>query len=361
MRSVRFCNSAAAPLRLEIATKWHEKFGVVITDHYGMTEASMVSFNHLRKYKLGAIGTPVEGIEMQVVDEQGRPVGTNQVGEIIVRGPNVMLGYWNRPAETSAVIKDGWFHTGDLGRMDDDGYFYFEGYIKDMINVGGQKVYAAEVERVLREIQAVAEAAVYGVDDTVMCEQVRASIVLKPGAYSTAEEMIAFCEQHLADFKVPKGIEFVYVFPAAQTTRMLKQILRERFQTSLPASGEPTMLARPLSGEAIQNWIIEWLCQKLALDPMSIEPNRPLVDYGWKSLMAVNFALDLSRWSGRSISPLITWNFPTIDALTRHLQNGEQSSASKTEKIESDLKTLSDDELAKMLATEIDLARSKLS
>jgi acyl carrier protein len=137
--------------------------------------------------------------------------------------------------------------------------------------------------------------------------------------------------------------------------------LRERFQASWPASGALTTQAKPLSREAIQNWIVEWLCRKLVLDPMSIETNRPLVDYGWKSLMAVNFALDLSRWSGRSISPLITWNFPTVDALTRHLQNGGQSSASKTEKIESDLGTLSDDELAKMLAMEIDLARSKPS
>jgi long-chain acyl-CoA synthetase len=373
VRSARFYNSAAAPLPKEIATQWREKFGLDITDHYGMTETSMVTFNHLRQLKPGSIGTPVPGMELRVVDEHGAPVEAGQIGEIVVRGPNVMLGYWNRPSETREAIREGWLRTGDLGRVDDDGYFYFEGYIKDMVNVGGQKVYAAEVERVLREHPSVAQVACYGVPDVVMCEQVRASIVRKPGAQITAEEIIAFCEQRLADFKVPKGIEFVDAFPAAKTHRMLKEILREQSQANAPEIGESSPPAQALSREAIQHWIVEWLCQKLALDPETIEINRPLVDYGWKSLMAVNFALDLSRWSGRSISPLITWNFPTIDALARHLENGRpiqkpvfsEPSNELREKVAengfltSDLGALSDDELEKLLAMEIELARSK--
>jgi long-chain acyl-CoA synthetase len=378
MRSVRFYNSAAAPLPLDVASRWRTRLDLDITDHYGMTETSMVSFNHLRQLKPGAIGTPVEGVEMQVVDERGHQVKTGQVGEIVVRGPNVMLGYWNRPAETNEAKREGWFHTGDLGRVDDDGYFYFTGHIKDMVNVGGQKVYAAEVERVLREHPAVAQVAVYGVPDAVMCEQVRACIVLRPDAQITAEEIIAFCEQRLADFKAPKGVELVDAFPAAETHRMLKEILRERYQANAPTSGALSPQAKTLSREAIQNWIVEWLCRKLALDPETIEIHRPLVDYGWKSLMAVNFALDLSRWSGRSISPLITWNYPTVEALTRHLENGrpmqkpvfsELPNEIREKTAEngflrqptrtSDLGALSDEELVRLLADEIELARSK--
>jgi acyl carrier protein len=239
-------------------------------------------------------------------------------------------------------------------------------------------VYAAEVERVLREHPAVAQVAVYGVPDAVMCEQVRACIVLRPDAQITAEEIIAFCEQRLADFKAPKGVELVDAFPAAETHRMLKEILRERYQANAPTSGALSPQAKTLSREAIQNWIVEWLCRKLALDPETIEIHRPLVDYGWKSLMAVNFALDLSRWSGRSISPLITWNYPTVEALTRHLENGrpmqkpvfsELPNEIREKTAEngflrqptrtSDLGALSDEELVRLLADEIELARSK--
>ncbi|MBI4788810.1 MAG: AMP-binding protein [Chloroflexi bacterium] len=396
MRSVRFYDSAAAPLPLDIANKWHDKFGVVISDHYGMTEASLVSFNHFLKYAPGSIGEPVEGVEMQLVDGQGRQVTAGQVGEIVVRGPNVMLGYWNRPAETREAITDGWFHTGDLGRADADGYFYFEGYLKDMINVGGQKVYAAEVERVLRQHPSVAEAAVYGIPDQVMGEQVQASIVLNLSfraereisdceneisrlqkspprndrLSSHAEEIIASCQPRLADFKVPKGIEFVDSLPKNHNGEVLKAMLREQFLASLLPSDSAVQSAPP-STEALQDWIVAWLSKKLSLDPETIETGRPFVDYGFTSLMAVTMALDLSRWSGRSVSPLLTFSFPTIDALTRHLENGSNmpnvpnlpnlpnvpNVPKRTEK--TDLGALSDDELAKLLTTEIDLARSK--
>jgi acyl carrier protein len=216
---------------------------------------------------------------------------------------------------------------------------------------------------VLREHPAVAQVAVYGVPDAVMCEQVRACIVLRPDAQITAEEIIAFCEQRLAEFKAPKGIELVDAFPAAETHRMLKEILRGQYQANAPTSGALSPQPKNLSREAIQDWIVEWLLQELGLDRGTIETHRPLVDYGWKSLMAVNFALDLSRWSGRSISPLITWSFPTVDALARHLGNSGNSPSVaspkriETNQVEANLSRLSDDELERMLAAEIDLAR----
>ena len=400
MRSVQFYNSAAAPLPLAIADQWREKFGVVITDHYGMTETSLVSFNHFLKYKPGSIGEPAEGIEMKIVDERGRPVDIGQVGEIVVRGPNVMLGYWNRPAETSRVLKDGWFHTGDLGRMDDDGYFYFAGILKDMVNVSGQKVYAAEVERVLRQHTSVADAAIYGVPDAVMGEQVRASIVSKRGAQVTAEEMTAFCNARMAEFKVPKGFEFVDALPKSETGAVLKRVLREKFEQG-SAAGESVARKPALSHESVQNWIVAWLSQKLSLDPAAIETNRPFAEYGLTSILAVILAKDLREWSGRPILPVVAWDYPTVDALTRHLVNGrvpeapasvilspspchsERSEESRASlrvnsaknlvrgnetlrstqgdnlpgQLPADLSALSDDELAKLLAAEIDSAR----
>jgi len=354
MRSVRFYDSAScARLPLEIARRWREKFGVDISAHYGMAETTTMAYDHHGADKPGSIGTPVAGVEMQVVDERGHRIAAGQVGEIVVRGPNVMLGYWNCPAETDTVLKNGWFHTGDLGRRDDDGNFYIEGTLLDIVSVGGQTVYSVEVERVLRQHPAIAEVAVYGVPDQVMGEQVRASIVLKSGLPITAEELIAFCSQHLADLKVPKGIEFVESLPKDQNGQVRKQVLCEQFQAGL-LTGEPTTEAAPISRESAQQWIIQWLSHNLSLDVGVIETDRPMVEYGFKSLLALTFALDLHRWSGRSISPLITLDCPTVDALVRYLANGGTSSSARptlttkdTEK--TDWTGLSDDELEKLV------------
>lgn len=235
LSSVRYYFSAAAPMPVEVAQRWHEKHGLVIHEGYGLTETSpCASYNHDLKYKLGSIGTPIENVEMKLVNSDGREVQPGELGEIVIRGPNVMLGYWNRPFETAEVIKNGWFHTGDIGRMDSDGYFYIVDRSKDMINVSGFKVYPTEVENVIYQHPAIAESAVYGVPDSVKGEIVKVNVVLKAGQQPiTEEQIIAFCSERMAAYKIPRAIKFVDLIPKNPTGKVLKRLLREEAPTQL--------------------------------------------------------------------------------------------------------------------------------
>jgi long-chain acyl-CoA synthetase len=228
LRSVRYYFTAAASMPVEVAQKWYSKYGMVIYEGYGLTETSpFSSYNHDLKYKVGSIGTPVENVEMKIVNLNNESVTPGEIGEIVVRGPNVMLGYWNRPDETANVLKNGWFHTGDIGRMDEDGYFYIVDRLKDMINVSGFKVYPAEVENVLYQHPAVAECAVYGVPDPVKGEIVKANILLKTGEAIAEEQIIAFCCERMAAYKIPYSVEFTDSLPKNGTGKVLKRLLRE--------------------------------------------------------------------------------------------------------------------------------------
>ncbi|GAX38425.1 AMP-dependent synthetase and ligase [Nodularia sp. NIES-3585] len=234
-KSIRYYFSAAAPMPMEIAQKWHDKYDFCIHEGYGLTETSpFATYNSDLKYKLGSIGTPIENVEIQIVDDCGDQVQPGELGEILVRGPNVMLGYWNRPFETAEVIKNGWFHTGDIGRMDEDGFFYIVDRLKDMINLSGFKVYPTEVENVIYQHPAVAEVAVYGVPDPVKGEIVNTNLVLKPGHKITAEEIIDFCYQKMAAYKVPHVINFVEGLPKNPTGKVLKRVLRQESKPKLP-------------------------------------------------------------------------------------------------------------------------------
>jgi long-chain acyl-CoA synthetase len=179
------------------------------------------------KYKLGSIGSPIENVEMKIVNLDGELVQPGEVGEIVVRGPNVMLGYWNRPNETAQVIKNGWFHTGDIGRMDEDGYFYIVDRLKDMVNVSGFKVYPTEVENVIYQHPAVAECAVYGVLDNLKGERVVANILLKADFAVTQEEIMDFCSLRMATYKVPHTIQFIDSLPKNATGKILKRLLKQ--------------------------------------------------------------------------------------------------------------------------------------
>jgi long-chain acyl-CoA synthetase len=227
MTSVRYYFSAAAPMPVEVSLSWQKKYGFVIYEGYGLTETSpFASYNHGLKYKLGSIGTPIENVEMKIIDEEGNRVPIGELGEIVIKGPNVMLGYWNRPFETQEVIKNGWFYTGDIGRMDEEGFFYIVDRLKDMINVSGFKVYPTEVENVIYEHPVVAEVAVYGVPDPIKGERVKASIVLKVGHTITDRQILEFCSERMAVYKIPKAIEFVESIPKNPAGKVLKRILR---------------------------------------------------------------------------------------------------------------------------------------
>ncbi len=176
---------------VEVMRGFEEAFGCKVLEGYGLSETSPVaSFNHPdRERKPGSIGTPIEGVEMKVVDDDGNEVAQGEVGEIVIRGHNVMKGYWKRPDATAEAIRDGWFHTGDMATVDEDGYFFIVDRKKDMIIRGGYNVYPREIEEVLYEHPAVREAAVVGVPHDELGEEVGAAVALKEGAECSADEL----------------------------------------------------------------------------------------------------------------------------------------------------------------------------
>jgi long-chain acyl-CoA synthetase len=228
-RSVRYYFSAAATMPVEIATRWKQRFGRPIFEGYGLTETSpFASYNHIWDHRPGSVGTPIENVEMKVVDPSDSEVGPGTWGEIVIKGPNVMLGYWNRPRETADAVRDGWFHTGDVGYMDQDGYFYLVDRTKDMINSAGYKVWPREVEEVLFQHPAIAECAVVGAADELNGEIPVVFVVLRPGHSLSAEDFEAYCRQKLAAYKVPRQVTFTEALPKNATGKILKRVLRDQ-------------------------------------------------------------------------------------------------------------------------------------
>ena len=208
------------------AVAFEEKFGCIILEGYGLSETSPVaSFNHPDKErKPGSIGTPIEGVEMQVWDDDGNEVPQGEVGEIVIRGHNIMKGYWNRPDATDeAIDSDGWFKTGDMAKVDEDGYFFIVDRKKDLIIRGGYNVYPREIEEVIYEHPAVREAAVVGVPHDELGEEVGAAVALKEGESATEEEIREHCKEQVAAYKYPRKVWFVDELPKGPTGKILKR------------------------------------------------------------------------------------------------------------------------------------------
>ncbi|KGQ21397.2 long-chain-fatty-acid--CoA ligase [Thermus filiformis] len=229
LRTLKACISGSAPLPLEVAETFERLTGAKLVEGYGLTEASPVT--HCSPLygtrKKGSVGLPLPGVDAKVVDEEGQEVPLGEVGELIVKGPNIMKGYWNRPEETQRALKDGWLYTGDMARMDQDGYFYIVDRKKDMIIAGGYNIYPREVEEVLYQHPAVQEAAVVGVPDPYRGETVAAFIVLKDEYKDkvTREDIEKFCRENLAAYKVPRIIEFRESLPKSAVGKVLKREL----------------------------------------------------------------------------------------------------------------------------------------
>jgi len=246
--TLALCASGGAAMPVELLRGFEAAFGCKILEGYGLSESSPVaSFNHpYRERKAGSIGTPIEGVEMKVVDAEDGDLPTGEVGEIVIRGHNVMKGYWSRPDATAETIRDGWLHTGDLARIDEDGYFFIVDRKKDMIIRGGFNVYPREVEEVLYEHPAVREAAVIGLPDDTYGEEVAAAVQLEDGAEITPEELREFVKGQIAAYKYPRRVWFVDELPKGPTGKILKREI-----VPPPAAAEPgpdPAVADPTSG-----------------------------------------------------------------------------------------------------------------
>ncbi|MER3536452.1 MAG: long-chain fatty acid--CoA ligase [Thermus sp.] len=237
VNSIRICLSGAAPLPVEVAKEFERITGARLIEGYGLSEASPVTHSNpvLGEIRKGSIGLPLPSVDAKVVDEEGNEVPIGEVGELIVQGPNVMQGYWNRLEETQKALKNGWLYTGDMARMDPDGYFYIVDRKKDLIIAGGYNIYPREIEEVLYQHEAVQEAAVIGVPDPYRGETVAAFIVLKEEYKGkvTKEDLERFCRANLAAYKVPRIIEFKDALPKSAVGKILRRELRDEMAKAL--------------------------------------------------------------------------------------------------------------------------------
>ena len=226
--ALRLCMTGGATFPAELMRAFEEKFGCTILEGYGLSETSPVaSFNLPDRRRELSIGTPIDGVEMKVVDEGGKDLPPGEIGEILIRGHNIMKGYWNRPEATAEAIGEGgWFRSGDMGRVDEDGFFFIVDRKKELIIRGGYNVYPREVEEVLYEHPAVQEAAVVAVPDEALGEEVGAAVVLCAGAEADAEELKAYVKQQLAAYKYPRKLWFLDELPKGPTGKILKREIK---------------------------------------------------------------------------------------------------------------------------------------
>ncbi len=228
---IRLCNSGSAPIPVEVIKQFSSISGGIFCEGYGLSEASPVTHSNpiMGLRKVGSVGIPFPDTEARIVDvETGtQEMGINEPGELIIRGPQVMKGYWEKPEETAETLRDGWLYTGDIATMDEDGYFYIVDRKKDMIIAGGFNIYPREVDEVLYEHPKVQEAVTVGVPDEYRGETVKVFIVLKPGEECTEEEIISFCRERLAPYKAPRMVEFRPELPKTMVGKILRRALRE--------------------------------------------------------------------------------------------------------------------------------------
>jgi long-chain acyl-CoA synthetase len=231
LTSVKVCVSGSAPLPGAVAERFEQLTGSRIAEGFGLTETSPVTHcNPIQgQRKIGSIGIPLPETDAAVMSlESADELPPGQEGELVLRGPQVMKGYWNRNDETAAMLRDGWLHSGDIARMDEDGYFYIVGRRKDMILASGYNVYPDEIDAVLVAHPAVLEAASIGVPDEKRGETVKSFVVLKPGSSATAAELLEHCRRELAAYKVPRAIEFMPELPKTSALKVLRRELRDQ-------------------------------------------------------------------------------------------------------------------------------------
>ncbi len=234
LSSIRVCNSGAAPLPVEVQTRFEAITGGRLIEGYGLTEASPVTHSNpvYGTRKAGSIGLPLPATEARIVDldDPDREMPAGERGELVVKGPQVMKGYYNQPEETGEVLRDGWLHTGDVAVMDEDGFFFIVDRVKDMVISGGYNIVPREIEEVLYGHAKIQEAAVAGIPDPYRGEIIKAYVVPREGEKITEQELIGYCKKHLAAYKVPKQIEFREELPKSMVGKILRRALVEEEQ-----------------------------------------------------------------------------------------------------------------------------------
>lgn len=224
--TLRVCASGGAALPGEVLSSFEEKFEAKILEGYGLSETSpLASFNSTDRKRVGSIGTPIEGVEMKIVDENDQEVAHGEIGEIVIKGHNIMSGYHNRPEATEEAIRDGWFHSGDMGRQDEDGFFFIVDRKKELIIRGGFNVYPREIEEVLYEHPQVKEAAVIGVPDDRLGEEIAAAVSLRADATVTAQELQDYVKDAVAAYKYPRTVWITDELPKGPTGKILKRMI----------------------------------------------------------------------------------------------------------------------------------------
>jgi len=228
--TLRLFGSGGAPIPVEILNDFEKRFNVPILEGYGLSETSpVVTFNRIdRERKVGSVGLPIWGVDVKILDKEGNTLPPEEVGEIVIRGHNVMKGYIGRPEATAEAIRDNWFYTGDLGRMDKDGYFYIVDRMKDMILRGGFNVYPREIEEVLATHPAISISAVIGVPHESLGEEAKAFVILKKGAEATPEEIVSWSKENMASYKYPRLLEIHKTLPMTATGKILKRELKPK-------------------------------------------------------------------------------------------------------------------------------------
>ncbi len=228
--SLRLCVTGGAPIDARLRVEFEQRFDVPIGEIYGLTESSPMSVMNMAGHQRRplSVGRPVPGVRVRIVDEDGRDLPDGEVGEVAIAGHNIMKGYWKNPEATAITVRNGWLMTGDLGRLDSDGYLYIVGRAKEMMIVAGHNVYPGEVERVIKQHPSVLEAVAYGVPDERAGEEVRAAVVLRPGMEATPRELRALCRKQLASYKVPHEVEVLDKFPTNTVGKISRLLLKER-------------------------------------------------------------------------------------------------------------------------------------
>lgn len=234
LSSLNVCSSGSAPLPPEVIDRFNQVSGTKVAEGYGLSEASPTTHRNPVSglQKIGSIGIPIQNTDAKIVDiaTGEKTLSYGEVGELVIKGPQIMKGYWNKPEETSHAIRNGWLHTGDLATMDADGFFFIVGRKKEMIIASGYNIYPIEVENVIYTHPAVLEAAVIGVPDEYRGETVYAVVALKEGRTLTKEELIVYCRKHLSAFKVPVDVDFVDELPKTAVGKILKRTLQEQYR-----------------------------------------------------------------------------------------------------------------------------------